>query len=79
MGFGTRRFQFRPAEFCANGPPERPTPAVLYFIEGQAEVKLGEDKVSAQPGSFVYMPRMLSHGISAKTAVRMLLVQVKAP
>jgi len=39
---------------------------------------LGKDKVSAQPGSFVYMPPMLPHGISAKTALRMLLVQMKA-
>ena len=53
------------------------TPTVLYFIEGQAEVQLGEDKVNAQPGSFVYMPPMLPHGISAKTALRMLLVQMK--
>src|ERR1039458_10034393 len=56
-----------------------PTPAVLYFIEGEAEVQLGADKVNAQSGSFVYMPPMLLHGISAKTAVRMLLVQMKAP
>jgi len=55
------------------------TPAVLYFIEGQAEVQLGEDKVNAQPGSFVYMPPMLPHGISATTGVRMLLVQMKTP
>jgi quercetin dioxygenase-like cupin family protein len=55
-----------------------PTPAVLYFLEGEAEVQLGKDKVSAQPGSFVYMPPMLPHGISAKTALRMLLVQMKA-
>ena len=54
-----------------------PTPAVLYFLEGQAEVQLGEDTVNAQPGSFVYMPPMLPHGISAKTALRMLLVQMK--
>jgi len=56
-----------------------PTPAVLYFLEGEAEVQLGGDKVQAQPGSFVYMPPMLPHGIAAKTAVRMLLVQMKAP
>lgn len=54
-----------------------PTPAVLYFIEGEAEVLLGEDKVNAQPGSFVYMPPMLPHGISATTPLRMLLVQIK--
>jgi len=55
-----------------------PTPAVLYFLEGEAEVQLGGDKVQVQPGSFVYMPPMLPHGIAARTALRMLLVQMKA-
>ena len=54
-----------------------PTPAILYFLEGEAEVQLGEDKVNAQPGSFIYMPPMLPHGVSAKTALRVLLVQMK--
>ena len=54
-----------------------PTPAVLYFLEGKAEVQLGDDKVEVQPGSFVYMPPMLPHGIAARTALRMLLVQMK--
>lgn len=54
-----------------------PTPAVLYFLEGEAELQLGADKVKAKAGSFVYMPPMLSHGISAQTGLRMLLVQMK--
>ncbi len=54
-----------------------PTPAILYFLDGEAEVQLGEDKVSTQGGSFVYMPPMLPHAISAKSSVRMLLIQVK--
>ena len=54
-----------------------PTPAILYFMEGEAEVQLGNDTVSAQPGSFVYMPPMLPHAISARTPLRMLLVQMK--
>jgi quercetin dioxygenase-like cupin family protein len=54
-----------------------PTPAILYFLEGTAEVQLGDDQVQAQPGSFVYMPPLLPHGILAKTALRMLLVQMK--
>ena len=54
-----------------------PTPAVLYFLEGEAELQLGDDKVQAKPGSFVYMPPMLPHGIRAKTPLRMLLVQMK--
>jgi quercetin dioxygenase-like cupin family protein len=55
-----------------------PTPAVLYFLEGEAEVQLGADRVQAQAGSFVYMPPMLPHGILAKSPVKMLLVQIKA-
>ncbi|MDR3426040.1 cupin domain-containing protein [Silvimonas sp.] len=54
-----------------------PTPAVLYFLEGAADVRLGDDTVSAQAGSLVYMPPMLTHGISAKSPVKMLLVQFK--
>ena len=54
-----------------------PTPAILYFLDGEAEVQFGEDRVNAQPGSFVYMPPMLTHGISAKSPVKMLLVQIK--
>jgi quercetin dioxygenase-like cupin family protein len=54
-----------------------PTPAVLYFLEGEAVVQLGEDRVQAQAGSLVYMPPMLPHGISAKSPVKMLLVQIK--
>lgn len=54
-----------------------PTPAVIYFLEGEAEVQLGEDKVQVKSGSFVYMPPMLTHGITAKSPLRMLLVQIK--
>ena len=54
-----------------------PTPAVLYFLEGEAEVQLGDSKVRAQQGSFVYMPPMLLHAILATSPVRMLLVQIK--
>jgi quercetin dioxygenase-like cupin family protein len=54
-----------------------PTPAVLYFLEGEADVQLGTDTVHAQSGSFVYMPPNLPHGIAAKTPLRMLLVQMK--
>lgn len=54
-----------------------PTPATLHFLEGEALVQLGDDEVIAKPGSFVYMPPMLPHAISARTALRMLLIQLK--
>jgi len=56
-----------------------PTPAILYFLEGEADVELGSSTVVAHSGSFVYMPPMLPHGIAAKTPVKMLLVQIKEP
>ena len=56
-----------------------PTPALLYFLQGEADVKLGDDVVRGKPGAFVYMPPMLPHGIVAKAPVMMLLVQVKGP
>ncbi|HWE87232.1 MAG TPA: cupin domain-containing protein [Terracidiphilus sp.] len=56
-----------------------PTPAVLYFIEGEAELQLGNNKFDAKPGSFAYMPPNLPHAISARTAMKMLLVQIKQP
>ena len=55
-----------------------PTPTVLYFLEGEAEVQLGEDRLLAHAGSFAFMPPMLLHGVFAKTALKMLLVQVKS-
>ncbi len=54
-----------------------PTPAILYFLEGEANVQLGGDTVAAQAGSFIYMPPTLPHGILAKSPVRLLLIQMK--
>lgn len=55
-----------------------PTPAILYFIAGEARVQLGEDTVSAKPGSFVFMPPQLPHGIHAEAPTKMLLIQIKS-
>jgi quercetin dioxygenase-like cupin family protein len=56
-----------------------PTPAVLYFLNGEADVTLGDDVHHANTGSFAYMPPLLPHAIAAKTATMMLLVQIKTP
>jgi quercetin dioxygenase-like cupin family protein len=50
---------------------------VLYFLEGEAAVQLGDDTVAAHAGSFIYMPPMLPHGIAAKSNVKMFLIQHK--
>jgi quercetin dioxygenase-like cupin family protein len=60
-------------------PHSAPTPAVLYFLEGEGVVQLGADEQPVHAGSFVFMPPNLPHGVRATTGMRMLLVQIKMP
>jgi len=53
------------------------TPAILQFLKGEANVTLGGDTVSAQPGTWIHMPAQLSHSIHANSPVVMLLVLLK--
>lgn len=52
--------------------------AMLYFVQGEADLVLGEDEMEAKPGTWVHMPPHLAHRVYAKTAVLMLLVLFKA-
>ncbi len=54
-----------------------PMPATLHFLQGEAEVRLGEDIHQAGVGSYAYMPAGLPHGIKARTALLMLLTMIK--
>ena len=48
-------------------------PAVLHFIEGEADLTLGEESSTAQEGTWVHIPPSLPHSVVAKTKVLMLL------
>ena len=52
-------------------------PAMLHFLQGEAEISLGADKKRATAGTWVYMTPRLAHGIKAETAVTMLLILLK--
>ena len=52
-------------------------PAVLHFLQGEADLSLGGDKMEARPGTWVYMPARLAHSVFAKTPVVMLLLMLK--
>ncbi len=54
-----------------------PMPAILYFVRGDARLRLGDDEMDASAGSMAYMPPQLEHGIVARTPVVMLLVMLK--
>ena len=55
------------------------TPAIMHFLEGEADVTLGTDSLTASAGTWVHMPPQLPHSIRAKTAVVMLLTLLKGP
>ena len=50
-----------------------PMPATIEFLEGEASLTLGDDKHEVSPGTLIHMQPKLTHGIVAKTPVRMLL------
>jgi len=52
------------------------SPAVLHFLSGEAAVQVGEEQLTAVPGTWIYMPAHLPHSIIAQTAVTMLLYLV---
>jgi quercetin dioxygenase-like cupin family protein len=53
------------------------TPAVLHFLDGEAELTLGDDHIPAAPGTWIAMPPKLPHSVRALTPVRMLLLLLK--
>ena len=53
-------------------------PAVLHFLQGEADLTLGDDEMEAQPGTWVHMPPNLAHSVVAKTPVVMLLLLMQA-
>jgi quercetin dioxygenase-like cupin family protein len=48
-------------------------PAILHFIEGEADLTLGSESKPARTGTWVHLPPNLPHSIQAKTRVLMLL------
>jgi quercetin dioxygenase-like cupin family protein len=52
-------------------------PALLYFVQGEAVVGLGDDVKQAQPGTWIHMSPGLRHSIKAQTPLVMLLVLLK--
>jgi uncharacterized protein (DUF2249 family) len=51
--------------------------AVLHFLEGEADLTLGDDRLEAKAGTWVRMPPHLPHSIVAKNRVLMLLMMFK--
>ena len=52
-------------------------PAVIHILEGEADLRLGEDHYEVHAGAWAHMPPRLSHALVAKTQVVMLLLMFK--
>lgn len=52
-------------------------PAMLTFLSGDAQLILGDDPFTAEPGTWVYMPAHLPHSVRATTTTLMMLVLLK--
>ena len=55
-----------------------PMPAIIHILEGEALLTLVPDHVEVKAGALIHMTPELTHGIVAKTPLRMLLTLVKA-
>lgn len=51
--------------------------AILHFIQGEADLTLGSEKMAASAGTWVHMPPQLPHSVRAKTPVLMVLLMIK--
>jgi quercetin dioxygenase-like cupin family protein len=54
-----------------------PFDAFVEILDGQAEIKIGDKKVSVTKGDFVIMPANIPHGLQSITQFKMLLVMIK--
>lgn len=50
---------------------------ILHFVQGEADLTLGGDSLSARAGTWAHLPPRLPHSITAKTPVSMLLLMFK--
>ena len=51
--------------------------ALLFFVQGEAHLTLGEDQLQAHPGTWVRMQPQLPHSVFARTPLVMLLLLLK--
>ncbi len=54
-------------------------PAIMHFLEGEADVTVADDPSQARPGAWYYMQPNVKHSVVAKTPVSMLLILLKNP
>jgi len=56
-----------------------PFDALVLVLEGSMSLVVGQEKVTATPGTIVRMPGGVPHALQAKESTRMLLVMLREP
>ncbi|MBF0217192.1 MAG: cupin domain-containing protein [Candidatus Omnitrophica bacterium] len=54
-----------------------PFDAVVYILDGKAELKIGGKPVIASPGEMVIMPANVPHSVNAIERFKMLLIMIR--
>lgn len=51
--------------------------AMVYMLDGQAEITIGNEKINSEQGQVIVMPANVPHGLVATDNFKMLLVVVR--
>lgn len=54
-----------------------PFDAVVYILDGEAEIAIGGQSQNVSAGEMLVMPANISHALQAKTPFKMLLVMIR--
>ncbi len=65
-------FGFAPGQELSEHTASKP--AMLHFLQGEADLQLGDQAQTARAGTWVSMPANLPHSVHARSKVIMLLV-----
>ena len=52
---------------------------IFYVVEGSGQMIVDNEKVSLHPTSLIFLPAQASHGITAATDSRLVILFIKAP
>lgn len=54
-----------------------PFDALIYLVEGEARIGVGQDSTTAATGDLVHLPANVPHSVEAVTAFKMLLIMLR--
>ena len=60
----------------AEGGHSHPNEQFVYFLEGEAEFHVGDERKHVGPGNLLHIPKDVPHGITPKTFIRYVTVYV---